>query len=260
MRTDDLYQAIFNDYQPKFCLDKDLLAQLLTLYKRTNLLVCGEVHGAKENADVFYTLVHHLSARRIGIECSPTLKPFLDSVLTGTPDFALIDPYVFESSPLSIEMAKTMATLSKEGSINNITCLDSYYDEDRQYIEASPQERETGLAKTILNLDKTQPTICLMGQWHTIPKVAHQMKEENGEYVPDPDRPHYSALYRIRQEQPTIPFVHNLYRKGSIYNAGEVIEIPLEESLPSEYAIRQIGKYDFDLIVPESHPIALSSQ
>lgn len=258
MNIDDPYVAIFNDYQPKLCLDKDTLAQLTALYKQTNLLICGEVHGAKENADVFYTLVRHLSTRHIGIECSPSLRPFLESAISGAVDFSLIDPYVFESSPLSIEMTKTVATLAKEGIIDSFTCLDSYYDnEDRQDIEASPQEREAGLAKTILSLDTTQPTICLMGQWHTIPTIAHQMKEEDGKYMPDPDRPHVSALYRIRQERPNIPFVHNLYRSGAIYNAGEVMEIPFEESLPADYTIKKVGEYDFDLIIPEAHGIAL---
>lgn len=260
MNANDSYRTIFNDYSPKLCLAKDAVTELIIIYKKTNLLICGEVHGAKENADVFYTLTHYLSARHIGVECSPSLRPFLESVLSGAVDFSLIDPYVFESSPLSIEMIKTIAILAKEGVAGKITCLDSYYDEqDRDQVEASPQEREAGIAKTILNLDTTQPTICLMGQWHTIPTEARQLKEENGEYVPDPDRPHLSALYRIRQERPNTPFVHNLYRQGRIYNAGQVIEMSFKQSLPMQYSIKRVDDHDFDLTIPEAHPITLPS-
>jgi len=71
MNTTNPYLAIFKDYQPQLRLNTDELAQLIAIYKQTNLLVCGEVHGAKENADIFYTLCHHLKAQHIGIECSP---------------------------------------------------------------------------------------------------------------------------------------------------------------------------------------------
>jgi len=130
MNANDPYLAIFNDYQPKLVLGKDTLAHLANLYKQANLLICGEVHGAKENADVFYRLVRHLSARHIGIECSPSLRPFIDSAIMGIIDFSLVDPYIFELSPLSIEMTKTIATLVRERLMDSFICLDSYYDDE----------------------------------------------------------------------------------------------------------------------------------
>jgi len=99
-----------------------------------------------------------------------------------------------------------------------------------------------------------------MVRWHTIPTVTHQLKAENGEYVPNPERPHLSALYRIRQERQGIPFVHSVYRSGEIYNAGDVIRIPFEESLPAGYTITKVGEYDFDLAIPEIHRIGLPNE
>ena len=79
--------------------------------QKSNLIVYGEIHGIKENADIIYTLVRKLDIQRLAIEASPTVLNFINSVKTGSYDFSLIDEDPFDSSILSLEMIKTIAIL-----------------------------------------------------------------------------------------------------------------------------------------------------
>lgn len=55
----------------------DLLRPTL---QKSNLIVYGEIHGIKENADIVYTLVKKLCIQKLAIEASPTVLNFINSV------------------------------------------------------------------------------------------------------------------------------------------------------------------------------------
>lgn len=173
--------------------------------RKSSIIVYGEIHGIKENADIIYTLVKKLDIQRLAIEASPTVSNFINSVKTGSCDFSLVDEDLFDLSVLSLEMIKTIAILLQQNQLKELIFIDTFFDNLDENITASPspQEREKQLTENILSINDSLPTLCIMGQWHTQPKVV-----TNGETR------HKSALYRLRKVKPNIPFIHNVYQQG----------------------------------------------
>lgn len=214
--------------------------------QKSNLIVYGEIHGIKENADIIYTLVRELDIQRLAIEASPTVLDFINSAKINSYDFSLVDEDLFDSSILSLEMIKTIAILLQQGQLKELVFIDTFFDDlDKDtVISPSPQDREKQMAENILNIDNSLPTLCIMGQWHTQPKV-----------VTDGGTRHESALYRLREVKPNVPFIHNIYRQGELFNDGRVIKLPYNPAISSCYEIIQKTGVDFDLCVPKATKI-----
>lgn len=230
----------------------NLLQQALQSF---HILVYGEIHGIQENADVIYTLAHKLKINRIAIENSPSVKNFIDTAYEGVYDFSLLDPDTFDSSILSLEVAKTLVTLLKEGTIEEIVYIDTFFDNlDPSTLDhpTSPQKREEVLAENILNIDSSTGcnTLCLLGQWHTQPNPVKLNKAK---------AIHMSALYRIRQVKQSTPFVHMIYREGQAYNDGTILDLPKRLDVSNHYKIHKLSHLDFDIHVPYATP-AISNQ
>ena len=238
---------IIKTFLPKQ-LDIRRLNSLQSTLRKSNIIVYGEIHGIKENADVIYTLVKKLGVKRLAIEASPAVSNFINSVKTGSCDFSLVDEDLFDSSILSLEMIKTIAILLQQNQLKELIFIDTFFenlDEDA-VISPSPQEREKQLAKNILEIDNSLLTLCIMGQWHTQPNII-----ENGKTQ------HKSALYRLRKVKPNVPFIHNVYRQGHLFNDGKIIELPKNPSIPPYYEIVQKTNIDFELHVPKATKISL---
>ena len=214
--------------------------------QKSNLIVYGEIHGIKENADIIYTLVRELDIQLLAIEASPTVLDFINSAKINSYDFSLVDEDLFDSSILSLEMIKTIAILLQQGQLKELVFIDTFFDDlDKDtVISPSPQDREKQMAENILNIDNSLPTLCIMGQWHTQPKV-----------VTDGGTRHESALYRLREVKPNVPFIHNIYRQGELFNDGRVIKLPYNPAISSCYEIIQKTGVDFDLCVPKATKI-----
>ena len=235
------------NFLPKQLDIKHLELPRLALQK-SNLIVYGEIHGIKENADIVYNLVKKLDIQRLVIEASPTVLDFINSAKINSYDFSLVDEDIFDSSILSLEMIKTIAILLQQNQLKELVFIDTFFDnlDEDAIIPPSPQEREEQLAKNILGIDGSLPTLCIMGQWHTQPKV-----------VTDGGTRHESALYRLRKTKPNVPFIHNIYRQGQLFNDGMVIELPDNPAVSSCYEIVQKTDIDFDLHVPRATRISL---
>ena len=221
---------------------------VLPVLQKSNLIVYGEIHGIKENANIVYTLVKKTCIQRLAIEASPTVFDFINSVKINSYDFSLVDEDLFDLSVLSLEMIKTIAILLQQNQLKELVFIDTFFDnlDEDAVIPPSPQEREEQLAKNILGIDDFLPTLCIMGQWHTQPKV-----------VTDGETRHESALYRLRKTKPNVPFIHNIYRQGKLSNDGKIIELPDNPAVSSCYEIVQKTDIDFDLHVPEATRISL---
>ena len=143
-------------------------------------------------------------------------------------------------------MIKTIAILLQQNQLKELVFIDTFFDnlDEDAIIPPSPQEREEQLAKNILGIDGSLPTLCIMGQWHTQPKV-----------VTDGETRHESALYRLRKTKPNVPFIHNIYRQGQLFNDGKIIELPDNPAVSSCYEIVHKTDIDFDLHVPEATKI-----
>ena len=238
---------IIKTFLPKQ-LDIRLLSSFQSTLRKSNLIVHGEIHGIKENADIIYTLVIKLGVKRLAIEASPTVFDFINSVKINSYDFSLVDEDLFDLSVLSLEMIKTIAILLQQNQLKELVFIDTFFDnlDEDTVISPSPQEREKQLAKNILGIDDSLPTLCIMGQWHTQPEVV-----KNGETQ------HKSALYRLRKVKPNVPFIHNVYRQGQLFNDGKIIELPKNPSVPPYYEIVQKTDIDFDLHTPKATKISL---
>ena len=238
---------IIKTFSPKQ-LDIRQLSLLQSALRKSSIIVYGEIHGIKENADIVYNLAKKLGIQRLAIEASPTVLDFINSVKTNSYDFSLVDEDLFDSSILSLEMIKVIAILLRQDHLKELVFIDTFFDnlDEDTIIPPSPQEREEQLAKNILRIDGSLPTLCIMGQWHTQPKV-----------VTDGETRHESALYRLRKTKPNIPFIHNIYRQGELFNDGKIIELPDNPAVSSCYGIVQKTDIDFDLYVPKATKISL---
>ena len=238
---------IIKTFLPKQ-LDIKHLDLLLPALQKSNLIIHCEIHGIKENANIVYTLVKKTCIQRLAIEASPTVFDFINSVKINSYDFSLVDEDLFDLSVLSLEMIKTIAILLQQNQLKELVFIDTFFDnlDEDAIIPPSPQEREEQLAKNILGIDGSLPTLCIMGQWHTQPKV-----------VTDGGTRHKSALYRLREVKPNVPFIHNIYRQGELFNDGRFIKLPYNPAVSSCYEIVQKTDIDFDLHVPEATKISL---
>ena len=238
---------IIKTFLPKQ-LDIKQLSSFQSTLRKSNIIVYGEIHGIKENSDIIYTLVKKLGVKRLAIEVSSAVLNFINSVKTGSYDFSLVDEDLFDSSILSLEMIKTIAILLQQNQLKELIFIDTFFDnlDEDAIISPSPQEREKQLAKNILGIDSSLPTLCIMGQWHTQPEVI-----KNGEMQ------HKSALYRLRKVKPNVLSIHNVYRQGQLFNDGKIIELPENPSIPPYYEIVQKTDIDFDLHIPEATKISL---
>ena len=216
--------------------------------RKSSIIVYGEIHGIKENADIIYTLVKKLGVKRLVIEASPAVSNFINSVKTGSCDFSLVDEDLFDLSVLSLEMIKTIAILLQQNQLKELVFIDTFFDnlDENITVPPSPQEREKQLAKNILEIDDSLLTLCIMGQWHTQPNVIKNNETQ-----------HKSALYRLRKIKPSVPFVHNVYRQGQLFNDGKIIELPKNPSIPPYYEIVQKTNIDFELHIPKATKISL---
>ena len=238
---------IIKTFLPKQ-LDIRRLSLLQSALRKSSIIAYGEIHGIKENADIIYTLIKKLDVKRLAIESSPAVSDFINSVKANSYDFSLVDEDLFDSSILSLEMIKTIAILLQQNQLKELIFIDTFFDnlDDDVIIPPSPQEREEQLAKNILKINNSLPTLCIMGQWHTQPKVI----THDGIH-------HESALYRLRKTRPNVPFIHNIYQQGQLFNDGRVIEFPKNPSVPPYYEIVQKTDIDFNLHVPKATRISL---
>ena len=238
---------IIKTFSPKR-LDIRRLNSLQSTLRKSNIIVYGEIHGIKENSDIIYTLVKKLDVKRLAIEASPAVSNFINSVKINSYDFSLVDEDLFDLSVLSLEMIKTIAILLQQNQLKELVFIDTFFDnlDENITVPPSPQEREKQLTENILSIDDSLPTLCIMGQWHTQPNVIENDKTQ-----------HKSALYRLRKVKPNVPFIHNIYRQGQLFNDGKIIELPKNPSIPPYYEIVQKTDIDFDLHTPKATKISL---
>ena len=118
---------IIKTFLPKQ-LDIKHLDLLLPALQKSNLIVHGEIHGIKENANIVYTLVKKTCIQRLAIEASPTVFDFINSVKINSYDFSLVDEDLFDLSVLSLEMIKTIAILLQQNQLKELVFIDTFFD------------------------------------------------------------------------------------------------------------------------------------
>jgi len=137
----------------------------LKFLPQSKLYFCGEIHGARENADIIFTLCQELSFKRLALEYSPSVDLFIQSAIRGVPNFSLLRTEMFDTSVLSIEMLKTVTELLRSGVICEVVYIDETFDyTNEQWQKVSdPDWREIVMARAIEKLSAHQSTLCSMG-------------------------------------------------------------------------------------------------
>lgn len=229
--------TIFTTHTPQ-----TLLIQSLDLLPTSQLYLCGEVHGARQNADAVWTLCYSLGIKQLALEYSASVDVFVQRAVRGDVDISLLNPAMFDSSVLSIEMLKTVVELLRTGAIDRVAYIDETfnYTIDQWQQIADPDWREVVMARAIGRLDLSQPTLCVMGNWHTRPRKTSR---------------HISALRRVREAIPEAVLIQNVYRSGTVCNVGETITLTPRLDLSEQYTVIQRTKRDFDLVVPLAQEI-----
>lgn len=220
----------FNRFSPTL-ISRDELSNhdLSAGISTARFVFCGEIHGAKQNCDVLYSLVTHYGITSLAIEVHEDLKPFVDTCIANHPDFSLIESNYFIGGVLSVEMAKTIAVLFSEAKLKHI-----------HYINA---DSEKDMAGKILGVKDPGPTIVLMGNWHTTTKLMDQGKHKS------------AYLFVSEAAKGNAINIEYMYLTGSIYNYGNGIMSFGNKSLSTKYAIATIGDGLFELTVPVATPI-----
>lgn len=226
------FQQIFAGFTPQL-----LDIKFLNTLRRGGLYIYGEIHGARQNADIVFTLCRSLNVRRLAIEYSDSIDRFLMEAVDGRIDPSLIGNGDFDSSILSIEMLKTIVEAIRSGDIQDLAYIDDTFDyTDAQWSSITdPDWREVVMAQNILELDTSVDTLCIMGNWHT------RTAEVNG---------HVSALMRVREKNPQVISINVSYGGGMILNCGSIMSLPESSKSSSGFSIVKKAPYDFVLLTP----------
>jgi hypothetical protein len=202
--------------------------------RNTGLLILGEMHGVKENADVIYTLFKRFGFRQLALEWEPGLKVMAEEFLeSGEIDFNAI-----QDSPDGRITAGHFALLKKlkdEGMLERIICFDG--GSGAQGWNA----RDAAMARNILASLSDVPTLVMAGNLHT--------KTEPIVFDNEPGEQHPMGEI-VKKEIPGVASGRIEYLTGQYHNYGTRDFINLShKELPSEarFYQNQNGLYVFEL-------------
>ncbi len=238
------YTNVFKEFKPTYLEINGAIDKFLKSFSATGLLVCGESHGVRENADLAYTLCKLIEVKQIAIERSEThFRNFIESAIKGTPNF--LSPQALQSiqsSVLSIEMLKAIVTLFNQKCITKIQFvdIDSLNNPSLKTgdIKQFMQTREQEIAKNIIK-SSTDPILAILGSFHT------HLETDDIEFD--------SALKLIRDKKPATYLKYN-YLSGSQYNSGRILKFNnrLKEGKNNTINIYQESNNNFVIEIPKA--------
>jgi hypothetical protein len=202
----------------------------------TKLLILGEMHGVKENADVIYTLFKKFGFRQLALEWESGLGVVVEQYLeTGEVDFDAI-----QDSPDGRITAGHFVLLKKlkdEGLLEKLICFDVSG-------EADWDARDENMSKNILAGLTDSPTLVVAGNLHA--KVEPiTFNDEPGE--------HHPMGERVKGKIPDVPSGKIDYLSGQYHNFGhqDFFEDPDQEETGPRFYIAENGLYTF--VLPEAN-------
>ncbi|MEZ4194970.1 MAG: hypothetical protein R3B53_01035 [Candidatus Paceibacterota bacterium] len=216
--------------------DEEASNRLVTSLDAKKLLILGEMHGVKENADVIYTLFKKFGFRQLALEWESELGVVAEQYLeTGELDFDAI-----QDSPDGRITAGHFVLLKKlkaEGLLEKLICFDSAG-------EANWNARDENMAKNILSCLTDSPTLVVAGNLHA--KVESiTFNDESGE--------HHPMGERVKEKIPEVPSGKIDYLSGQYQNYGtqDFFEDPDQEKTGPRFYIAGDSLYMF--VLPEAN-------
>lgn len=218
--------------------DEKSVESLVTELGEAKLLLLGETHGVKENADIIYTLFKKFGFKKLALEWNKELREQTEKFLqTGELDFEAI-----KDSPDGRITAGHFALLKKlkdEGLLEALVCF------DRETPTADWDTRDANMAKNIIANLADSTTLVVAGNLHTQvePITFDDEKEE-----------HHPMGENVKKQIPNVPSGKIKYLTGQFHNYGtrDFREKPEGVELPkAKFYKSKDGIYSFDL--PEAH-------
>ena len=218
--------------------DEKSVESLVTELGEAKLLLLGETHGVKENADIIYTLFKKFGFKKLALEWDKELREQAEKFLqTGELDFEAI-----KDSPDGRITAGHFALLKKlkdEGLLEALVCFDG------ETPTADWDTRDANMAKNIIANLANSRTLVVAGNLHTQvePITFDDEKEE-----------HHPMGEHLKKQIPNVPSGKIKYLTGQFHNYGtrDFREKPEGVELPkARFYKSDDGVYLFDL--PEAH-------
>ncbi len=218
--------------------DAKSVENLVTELGEARLLLLGETHGVKENADIIYTLFKKFGFKKLALEWSTELLVQVEKFLqTGELDFEAI-----KDSPDGRITAGHFALLKKlkdEGLLEALICFDG----EKQ--SADWDTRDVNMAKNIITNLANSTTLVVAGNLHT---------QVNPITFDDETEEHHPMGENVKKQIPNVPSGKIKYLSGQFHNfgKGDFGEKPEGVELPkARFYKSDDGIYSFDL--PEAH-------
>ncbi len=218
--------------------DERSVESLVSELGKAKLLLLGETHGVKENADIIYTLFKKFGFKKLALEWDKKLKAQAEKFLAiGELDFETI-----KDSPDGRITAGHFALLKKlkdEGLLEALVCFDS----ETPYVDWDTHD--ANMAKNILANVSDGPTLVVAGTWHTkvTPVIFEGETKEN-----------HPMGENVKKLIPDVPSGKIEYLTGQFHNFGtkDFEEKPEGVDLPkARFYKSDDGIYVFEL--PEAH-------
>lgn len=184
------------------------LSHLTEDFDKTPLLAVGEIHGVKENAELYKTLIKLLDIDTVALEYPVSAQELL-LIFLKTGEYP--DHYAFKEladGRINTEMLVMLKELYDSGQIKDIICFDNEIDIKHW------NERDKEYANVFLTahekLDNPR-TIIIAGRMHVRPtpfSIETDNKMEQGEL--------YSMVYHLRKVIGHFPIININYSNGAI--------------------------------------------
>lgn len=202
------------------------------------LLILGEMHGVKENADVIYTLFKKFGFRQLALEWEPELKDVAEKYLeSGELDFDAI-----KESPDGRITAGHFALLKKlksEGMFERLVCFDGGSGGHGW------NARDAAMARNILDNLSDTPTLVVAGNLHAKTEPI-TFNDEPGERHPMGEN--------VKKEIPSVASGRIEYLTGQYHNYGtKEFARRSNEELPSVARLYKDGDGLYVFELPKAH-------
>ncbi len=218
--------------------DEQAVQELAENIANCKLFILGEMHGAKENADVIYTLFKKFGFRQLALEWEPELKDVAEQyVESGELNFSAI-----KNSPdgrITAGHFTLLKKLKSEGMLDKLICFDGGSD------GTGWNARDTAMAKNILGNLSDMPTLVVAGNLHakTEPIIFDDKSTEQ-----------HPMGENLKKEIPNVATGRIEYLAGQYHNFGtqEFGRIS-DEELPARarFYKDETGLFTFELV--EAH-------
>jgi len=212
--------------------DEKSVESLVSELGKTKLLLLGEIHGVKENADIIYTLFKKFGFKKLALEWNTELHAHIEKFLqTGELDFEAVQNET--DGRITAGHFALLKKLKDEGLLEELVCFDEW-----------SSDRDASMAENILANVSSDKTLVVAGNLHT---KFESIVEIDG-------KTHRSMGEHVKKQIPTVPSGEIQYLTGQFHNFGtkDFREKPEGVELPkARFYKSDDGIYSFEL--PEAH-------